>query len=528
MGARMLTILTVPTLAAAGLVALAASPADDPEILAQALALEKQMAKIIAGAEPSIACILVSRNETFRKLYMPPHVGDDPPAFSKSFKYYERACKLGRPSWADEKTADLPKERLESLKRQVNLAEPTLVPEAFGSGVVVDAEKGLILTNYHVVQGAVVVYVRLPGNHGGYANIHAADSRSDLAVLKVDAGVTKHIEKAIPLGDADKLRRGQFILSLANPYAAGFRDGQPSASWGILSNIRRRTVSGITREEERVKSLHHYGTLLQLDARLNLGCSGGAVLNLRGELVGLSTAAAAIDGSETAGGFAIPFDAGFRRILDVLKDGDEVDYGFLGVGWNPDDLAARGKKPGTPGVRISRITSGAPAYTKVQSGDRILEVAGTKVDDLDDLFLFLGTQLAGSRVEIKVNRHDKDIMVNVTLAKMYIPSTQIFSDCKKRPFERGLRVEYTSMLIRNGEAFVAKLPQGVLVDEVRPNSAAARAKLMPGQVIMKVNQRDVTNPAEFSDAVRAAGGGPLELLVSGINPEDPRQTVRLP
>ena len=197
----------------------------------------------------------------------------------------------------------------------------------------VDAKKGLILTNYHVVRDAVLVYVRLPGGKGGYANIHAADSRSDLAVLKVKREVTAHIVRPLSFGDAGKLQRGQFVLTLANPYAAGFRDGQPSASWGILSNIRRRVPMPHIPEEERVKSLHHYGTLLQTDARLNLGCSGGALLNLHGELIGLTTSYAAIHGGDTPGGFAVPIDASFRRILDVLMDGEEVEYGLLGVSW---------------------------------------------------------------------------------------------------------------------------------------------------------------------------------------------------
>src|SRR5262249_24158594 len=146
-----------------------------------------------------------------------------------SFDYYERACKLGRP--------DQVRDRNESKK--YNLADVSTVPEAFGSGVVIQGRKGLILTNFHVVRDAVLVYVRLPGGKGSFADIFAADPRSELAVLKVDPKVTEHIPP-LRLGDAGKLRRGQFVLSLANPFVAGFRDGQPSASWGIVSNLRRR------------------------------------------------------------------------------------------------------------------------------------------------------------------------------------------------------------------------------------------------------------------------------------------------
>src|SRR5262249_62301752 len=132
-------------------------------------------------------------------------------------------------------------------------------------------------TNYHVVQGATKVFVRLPDRAACYADIYAGDPRSDLAVLRlIDRGLKL---KPVKLGDGDKVEKGQWVLSLANPYAAGFRDGSPSASWGIISNLRRRAPT-LTRDEAQAKTLHHHGTLLQIDAKLNLGCSGGALLNL--------------------------------------------------------------------------------------------------------------------------------------------------------------------------------------------------------------------------------------------------------
>src|SRR5437868_10417166 len=109
------------------------------------------------------------------------------------------------------------------------------MPRSIGSGVVIDTD-GLVLTNYHVVQEATKIFVRLPGGKGSYADIHAADPRSDLAVLRLQSPVGRL--RAIKLGDGGKAKRGQLVLSLANPFAAGFRDGSPSASWGIVSNIR--------------------------------------------------------------------------------------------------------------------------------------------------------------------------------------------------------------------------------------------------------------------------------------------------
>src|SRR5205823_6616810 len=143
------------------------------------------------------------------------------------------------------------------------------------------------------------------------ADIHAADARSDLAVLHLIRPLTL---TALPLGDGGRVRKGDLVIALSNPYAAGFRDGSPSVSWGVVSNLRRRVVNS-TREVDYRKPLREFGTLIQTDARLALGCSGGALVNLDGELVGMTAALAAFAGSDVTGGYAVPFDARFRRII---------------------------------------------------------------------------------------------------------------------------------------------------------------------------------------------------------------------
>ena len=164
--------------------------------------------------------------------------------------------------------------------------------------------------------------------------MHAADSRSDLAVLALDKPVAV---KAIKVGNGDAVEKGDYVLSLSNPFAAGFRDGSPSASWGIISNVRRR-VPGSAREEDRGKSLHQYGTLLQTDARLNLGCSGGALIDLNGNLIGLTTSTAAISGGEVPGGFAVPIERGHapRRRSPQARP-PKWSMAFLASASNPMD-----------------------------------------------------------------------------------------------------------------------------------------------------------------------------------------------
>ncbi len=429
---------------------------DEKPRLPDVFVLEQAMQEAIRRAEPAIACVLVSRS-------------------------------------ADPKQAEQVSDRAQ-------------VPESFGSGVVLD-DKGLVLTNYHVVRDATRVYVRLPGNKGSFAEVHAADPRSDLAVLRLqDTGLAL---KALPLGDGGAVRKGQFVLSLANPYAAGFYDGSPSASWGIISNVRRR-APGSPREEDRTKALHHYGWLLQTDARLNLGCSGGALVNLKGELIGLTSSLAALSGAEAAGGFALPMDAGARRIIEVLKRGEEVEYGFLGV------RLAAGEGGRGQGLMLDSVVHGSPAWAaELEPGFYLRAVNGVPVTDHDDLFLVVGTMLAGSSVRLEFGRTVQGLTERrtVRLAKFYVPGRVIAA--KRPPFAGGLRVEYASVLYqRNLPPFGNVIPKGVVIREVLANSSADTARLQPDKLVTHVGGAEVNSPAEFYREMEKAKGT-VELTLVG-------------
>ena len=471
----------------------------------KALALQKVMQKVIAQVEPSVACILVSRSEMYQSLGLGPDkdhpgaLGDFDPDILRS----KPGLSKDAPLW----------------KRRLDLADPQHIPQAFGSGVVIDAT-GLILTNYHVVQDATKLYVRLPGGKGSYADIIAADWRSDLAVLRLLNGKATSLTP-IRLGDADKVERGQFILSVTNVFAAGFRDGQPSASFGILSNIRRRAVAA-PREEDVTKPLHNYGTLLQTDARLHLGCSGGALVNLQGEMIGLTTSMAAIQGGETPGGFAIPVNAGLRRLIDVLKRGEEIEYGFLGINFGervPD---------GTAGVTVEAVIPGSPVFvdaglrdTTGSARDVILSINGIALQQSDDLLVALGTQLAGSKVRLEIRRgRDKQVITReVTLAKLHVPGKRIVSSLGRRPFFRGVRVDYTSLLAQKPPR-LPSIVAGALISEIKSNSPAERAFLKSGDIITEVNRMPVHTPQAFYDAVNKAAE-PIELTLYNPPPEAP-------
>ena len=185
--------------------------------------------------------------------------------------------------------------------------DPDFIPNEYGTGVVVG--RGLILTAGDVLGDESDYYVTTFERKVYKATVKAADPRSDLAVLAIDATDLP----PITLGNADDLKKGQIVISLGNPYAIA-RDGQASAAWGIVSNLVRKAPATPNEADPSGRpALHHYGTLIQTDAKLNTGTSGGPLLNLKGEMVGLSVALAAMAGYEAAGGYAIPVDTTFRR-----------------------------------------------------------------------------------------------------------------------------------------------------------------------------------------------------------------------
>ena len=196
---------------------------------ADVLALQEAIHQSIERAEPSIACILVSRSEKYRQYdTVRPDVPGQLGGFDLSL--VGRRFQQNDPEYRAIASLDL--------------SNPDNFPESFGSGVVIDEREGLVLTQAHVVRKATKIYVRLPGQRGSWADIHAADPRSDLAVLRLITPPPNL--KALRQGDGSKLRKGDFLLSLSNPFAAGYRDGSPSASWGIVSNLRRRPTQMVS------------------------------------------------------------------------------------------------------------------------------------------------------------------------------------------------------------------------------------------------------------------------------------------
>jgi S1-C subfamily serine protease len=224
-----------------------------------------------------------------------------------------------------------------------------------------------------------------------------------------------------------------------------------------------------------------------------------------------------------------------RRILEVLKRGEEVDYGFLGIQFKEPAIEDQ------RGVHIQGVIPGSPAaaedafrsYDERGMPVRVpVDIAITAINDVpihnwDDLFRNLGTCLAGNRVRIQVRRNGTPVRTaEVTLAKLYVPGKKIASSLGSRPFDRGLRVDHASLLAQQPPRLDQPIPRGVMVAEVQPNTPAARAALKPGEVITHVNQRPVSTPDDYYRAVQGAGD-PVELTLHNFTPQSPPSKVIL-
>ncbi|MEZ5939888.1 MAG: trypsin-like peptidase domain-containing protein [Planctomycetaceae bacterium] len=417
----------------------------------------------------------------------------------------------------------------------VNPGESGPVTEGFGSGVVVrvdDSQDLLVLTNHHVITSQIgfddtvqqKLFVRTVGGHTLEAVVHAFDPRSDLAVLRCRLnGLTAETLKIQPpaFREEPTFRKGEFVLVLGNPLAIA-RDGNCSMAWGMISNISRRPAGEIEDTVNSAATIHQLGTLLQLDARLPLGMSGGAVLDLDGHLIGLTTSMAAGVGDANPAGFAIPLDAGMQRVVKTLLKGEEVEYGFLGI--DPEDSTVEDLRLARPFVtqakcvHVSRVATQSPAARcDLREGDLVYKVNGTEVHDRSDLIRLLG--LLGPEAEARLSVYRPStrqfLTRTATLGKwpMYDDRRLVVTNQKYADW-RGLRVDYATGRFRYlPDGFFSTYPLGVIVTSVNENSPAAEADVDPGIRITEVGGKEVLTPSEFYAAVDAAKG-PVELLLA--------------
>lgn len=410
---------------------------------------------------------------------------------------------------------------------------PDFIPSDFASGVLV-SDDGLIVTcahalddprrnDYYVWLDRRVYTANVVARP---AQVLASDPYTDLAILKIEtAGLAPTGLVPIAYGNASQLRKGSFVISLGNPYATA-RDGQASASWGIVANLGRTAAPRPSSEQTLLakESQHQFGTLIQTDARLNLGTSGGALVNLRGEMVGLTTSLAALSGFEQSAGYAIAVDDMFKRVVDALKTGHQPEFGFLGI--QPEDLRAHERAAGLSGARVTLVLPGMPGdQAGLRNDDCIVEVNSKAIEDRNGLFRELSQLPAGAQIDLAVQRPRRGetsytpIQLKATLSKKYISTSRPAYALHAPQQWRGMLVEYVtavpSELVRGGPVSHRRPGAKLAILSVEPDSAAWRAGVRAGHTILSINGNRVATPDEFyAQAKQIEGIAQLQLYRS--------------
>jgi serine protease Do/serine protease DegQ len=375
------------------------------------------------------------------------------------------------------------------FRRFFNVPDRPPQEMAAGSGVIVDARQGLVITNHHVIKNAAQVIVTLKDRRQFPATLIGADPATDIAVLKIEAPNLT----AMKLGDSDQLNVGDFVVAIGNPFGLG-----QTVTSGIVSALGR---SGL--------NIEGYEDFIQTDASINPGNSGGALINLRGELIGINTAIIGPSGASVGIGFAVPVNMA-RGVMTQLVRFGEVRRGRLGIDFEDlaPDAAVMLKLPTADGALISTVQPDSPAAKAgLRRGDVVLAFNGRPVRSGPDLRNRLGLTPVGDTIELTVFRDGNKLTVKLQIAP---PQGLASGDAQIVPQLAGLKIANIDRTTPQGARV-----EGVLVVGIETGSVAAGYGLRPGDVIAAVNRQRVRNINEFLAAMRNVERGFQMSVVRG-------------
>ncbi|WP_455478204.1 Do family serine endopeptidase [Bartonella sp. B10] len=366
---------------------------------------------------------------------------------------------------------------------------------SLGSGFVIDAQKGLIVTNYHVIVDADDIEVNFTDGTKLKAKLLGKDSKTDLALLQVDAGRKKLT--AVHFGDSEKVRIGDWVMAIGNPYGFG-----GSVTVGIISARNRDLNAG------------PYDNFIQTDAAINRGNSGGPLFDRNGKVIGINTAIISPSGGSIGIGFAIPSDMALS-VINQLRDFGEIRRGWLAIHIQPvtEDIAKSLKLNNAAGALVAgKIKHAGVDNSQLHIGDIILQFGKYKIQNARDLPRLVAESSAGKVVNVTVLRNGQEKIVKVKLGRLVETdaneNTEEESDDEKggnvskietMQFMGMTLSEITDDLRRNYS--ISDKVSGLVVISVAQNSVADRKSIRVGEVIVDINQSAVTTVDEAKKRV---------------------------
>jgi serine protease Do len=364
-------------------------------------------------------------------------------------------------------------------------SRPRRHARSMGSGFIINPN-GYIVTNNHVVEGATQVQVKLSDGRELPAKVVGRDSKTDIALLKIEASGLA----VIPLGDSFASQVGEPVMAIGNPFGL-----EQTVTTGIVSATGRAIGAG------------PYDDFIQTDASINPGNSGGPLINARGQAIGINTAIFSQSGGSVGIGFAIPMSLA-KSVVTQLADSGKVTRGWLGVGIQPvtPDIAKSLDRAETTGVLVSSVTEGSPAERAgLKSGDIITEYDGRKVERVGDLPRAVAGTPVGRTVPLSVVRDGKTLALTARIEALDAKEPSQAAGSERTRPTLGLAVQPLTPAL--AEQLGVKATQGLVVQRVEDGSPAADAGFERGDVIVEVDKKPVRSVAELRETVDHHGKG---------------------
>jgi len=397
--------------------------------------------------------------------------------------------------------------------------------QSLGSGFVLDAEQGIVITNNHVIADADAIEVNFSDGSSLTAELVGADPQTDLAVLRVDASA--RALSAVDFGDSDAIRIGDWVMAIGNPFGLG-----GSVTVGIVSARGRDIRSG------------PYDDFIQTDAAINRGNSGGPLFDMHGRVIGINTAIISPTGGSIGIGFAIP-SALATSVIDQLVEFGETRRGWLGVRIQPvtEDIAESLGMDSARGALVAGIVQGGPADNGlIQPGDVIISFNGRAIRQMRDLPRVVAESPVGQTVDVELVRGGEEETVQITLGRLEDaddvsmavpgddePDAEAEPEAANTASVLGMTVAELNDDLR-GRFEISSDVRGVIITEVEEGSAAEERGIQPGEVITEIAQEAVSTPEDVTQriaALRNQGRRNALLMLSGGNGELRFVTLRM-